>query len=433
MSQKLKLHVKAGSSRCSAVLLMLEAVQADFDLQIHSFQDTKKEEFRKLNPLARVPVLETSEGNLCFTNVIARFIGRKFNKLMGTNEREALEIEHWLEASRLDLLVPRADFIYQVFGFTEKGPKHHGREQFEANKAHFLEVAQVFEHRLKDRKFLVGDSLSAADILLIAVLEPVFRFVLGPKCREKIPNIKAFFEHHIKTKPFITVYGNFLFPEEAMCGNFSEHKKDEHKKDEKKKDEKKEEKKKDEKPKKEEKKEEKPKKEEHDDEEEAKPKEVKYEFPKTDFNLDAFKTLFVNEPDKKKAFEFLWKNLDLNALSIWKITYDKLPTECKKVIQTKNLMQGFMDRAELSRKHAFGSLGVYGDEPELDIYGVWLWKGVDILAPLKEHQQYDVFKYAKLDTTKEEDRKLVEDYWTNTDPEGLKVEGRTVQIMKFFK
>lgn len=40
---------------------------------------------------------------------------------------------------------------------------------------------------------------------------------------------------------------------------------------------------------------------------------------------------------------------------------------------------------EKMRKHTLGVLGVYGDEPELDIMGVFVWRGVDIIEPMNEH------------------------------------------------
>jgi len=30
------------------------------------------------------------------------------------------------------------------------------------------------------------------------------------------------------------------------------------------------------------------------------------------------------------------------------------------------------------RKYSIGTMGIYGDEPTLDIKGVWLWRGTGI-------------------------------------------------------
>ena len=44
---------------------------------------------------------------------------------------------------------------------------------------------------------------------------------------------------------------------------------------------------------------------------------------------------------------------------------------------------------------------------------MWLWRGTEIPEEMKEHQSYESYKFTKLDHNKEEDRKLLEDYWTH--------------------
>jgi len=55
---------------------------------------------------------------------------------------------------------------------------------------------------------------------------------------------------------------------------------------------------------------------------------------------------------------------------------------------------------------------VYGDEPNLDIKGLWLWRGTEIPFEIKDHVSYEYHVFTKLDVSKEEDRKVVEEYWT---------------------
>jgi elongation factor 1-gamma len=84
------------------------------------------------------------------------------------------------------------------------------------------------------------------------------------------------------------------------------------------------------------------------------------------------------------------------------------------------------------RKHALGVIGVYGDEPNLEIKGVFIFRGIEIPEPMaKEHPQFEFFSTRKLDVTKEEDRKLAEEYF-DTKEEGT-VEGLTVQTYKLYK
>ena len=46
---------------------------------------------------------------------------------------------------------------------------------------------------------------------------------------------------------------------------------------------------------------------------------------------------------------------------------------------TNNMKRGFLQRMDPHfRKWAFGVHGVYGEEPDLQIRGAWLWRGLEI-------------------------------------------------------
>ena len=35
---------------------------------------------------------------------------------------------------------------------------------------------------------------------------------------------------------------------------------------------------------------------------------------------------------------------------------------------------------------------MYGSEPELEVYGVMMWRGNGIIEPMNEHPQFEYFK-----------------------------------------
>lgn len=88
------------------------------------------------------------------------------------------------------------------------------------------------------------------------------------------------------------------------------------------------------------------------------------------------------------------------------------------------------------RKHSMGVFGVYGEEPELEILGVFMWRGTDIIYPMQEHPQFEYYNRRKLDIKgSEADRKLVEEFYTKKEEEIIQVEGKEykVQTKKFYK
>ena len=79
---------------------------------------------------------------------------------------------------------------------------------------------------------------------------------------------------------------------------------------------------------------------------------------------------------KKMQFNFYGKILILKGkfiilrFSFWKIEYEKYTGEGEKLYMTRNLAAGFLQRLETFRKYSFGTWGVYGDEPNLEIRGI---------------------------------------------------------------
>lgn len=100
--------------------------------------------------------------------------------------------------------------------------------------------------------------------------------------------------------------------------------------------------------------------------------------PETPLVLDEWKKLYSNAPDLRGALEEFWKLFDKEGWSIWHCHYEKIEGECEKVYMTNNMLNGFLQRMEAMRKYSFGYLGIYGDEPDLEIVGVFFWRGLGV-------------------------------------------------------
>lgn len=89
---------------------------------------------------------------------------------------------------------------------------------------------------------------------------------------------------------------------------------------------------------------------------------------------------------------------------------------------TRNLAAGFIQRLETFRKYSFGTWGVYGDEPNLEIRGTYkeffnepilnstglfLWRGLEEPTEIKEHVSYEYHKFTKLEFNDAKTRDLV--------------------------
>jgi elongation factor 1-gamma len=146
-----------------------------------------------------------------------------------------------------------------------------------------------------------------------------------------------------------------------------------------------------------------------------------------------FKTLFVNATNKKDAMDFFWKNFDANGYSIYNVLYEKAEGEGVKLFLTSNLMNGFLQRLDHFRKYAFAVHGVYGEEGCYEIRGVWVWRGNGLPKEITDLDSFEYHKWIRLDASKEEDRKKVDEYWCGLDEDVDKVEGLTARTVKYFK
>jgi elongation factor 1-gamma len=114
------------------------------------------------------------------------------------------------------------------------------------------------------------------------------------------------------------------------------------------------------------------------------------------------------------------------------VKYLKGEGECEKLFLTNNLMNGLIQRLEHFRKYAFAVHGVYGEEPALEIRGVWVWRGVGIPAEIKELDSFDCYTWTKLDMNVEGDKKLLSEYWNGLEDDAI-VEGLRAREVKYFK
>jgi len=112
--------------------------------------------------------------------------------------------------------------------------------------------------------------------------------------------------------------------------------------------------------------------------------------------------------------------------------YQKLPSEGKILFKTNNSVGIFLQNLDPFRKYCFSAHGVYGEEGNYEIKGVWMWRGTEIPDEIKEHDSFPYMTVKKLDPTQENDRKFIESYWLNLN-EGDIVDGLPVVNVVYHK
>ncbi|KRX04442.1 Translation elongation factor EF1B, gamma chain, conserved [Pseudocohnilembus persalinus] len=410
-----KIYSWHGNPRGNMVRIAAEYAEVDYEFVNVQKSELKQEKFLNVHSLGKVPVVEGPEGKIFETGAILNFFARKVAKknLLGKTVFEQAQTQQWMN---LISDLPIFEVFPAIFFLEELNEAQ--KQQLAAGKKDLLGKLQHINDHLNLNTYLVGNQVTVADIVLACLLHPFFSTILDENYRKG---------HLALTRYYKTILGQpefrKFYPQAHMVKKdwFASVKGEEQKQEQKPKKEKQQ-------PKKEEKKVEK--------KEEAPPQKAKNpldELPPSPFNLFDFKTFIVNEKDKQKGVEEFWKQFDPQGYSIWHIKYDRYEGEGEKLYLTSNLKDSFLQRCDQLRKHAFGTFGVYGDEGNYEIEGVWVWRGQEIPQELKDLPMYDYYFWNKLDHTKSEDRALLEEFWTNMEEDKSKVKGMVARDVGYYK
>lgn len=137
------------------------------------------------------------------------------------------------------------------------------------------------------------------------------------------------------------------------------------------------------------------------------------ELPPTKFDLPTFKTYFVNLADKRgEGMKHFFENYDAEGYSLYYAKYEKYEGEGVVLYQTSNLMNGFLQRIDNFRRYTFSMMAIVGEEPNLDIESVWLFRGKGIPQEMLDHPQFEYYQKRELDVNNQADRDLITDFWS---------------------
>ncbi len=419
----------------------------NIDLPLESINLEEKEKRNSLvqrTPTTTFPFLETSNGNISQSTAIIYYLCQKYKQeLLGENPFEKGKIMQWIEFANCEILRCNKSIIYPIFGWSE-----FIKEDYDKNNNKLKEYLRLMDKNLEKNEFIVGNNLTLADIELFNSLRFLMMFHLPEALRKKlIPNLNKWFEKIMNTKEAIESYGrtvlckNMLKPFSGkICKKNLENINDNkvEKRDKEEKDSKDENKGKKNKKEKKDKKEKQGNKKDNEQKDNNKQDEIKKEkepyvpgllelprfniqeiennpldsLPESKFDLDKFKSDFINNSNKKGAMRNFWKAYDPEGYSLWYIEYNNAPNECVTLFRTCVIKGDILEQLKYFKKYCFGVLGAYGGNGDYKIKGCMLWRGNEIPQEIKNINCYDKMTFKKLDYNQKRDQQLVHDYWT---------------------
>merc|ERR1712141_253301 len=349
----------------------------------------------------KVPAFESGETCLCDDSAIAHYVGNAQTR-GGDRAHDVMCFAGFAENNLLPCV---AQWVWPTMGILAPN-KSHVSSAKENLKAAFSFLNGV----LANQTFMVGERITYADISCALTLRSAYENVLTPEWRGEFSHVNRWFMTVINQPGVKSVVGDVkLCVKEAQfdAKKFAEVS-GKGAKEPKKPKEKKEQPKKEKKEKKVVEKAPEPAKEE-------KPKDPWADCPKFTLDMDAWKRFFSNN-DEDKSIEHFWTLMTPEVkenYSLWYCDY-QYNDELNMDFMAANLVGGMFQRIEKLRKHAFASVVVGGVTRDLNITGLWFWRGNSLAFERSPDWMidYEVYNWEKLDWDAPETKEMVAKYWS---------------------
>ena len=179
-------------------------VQVDFAPNFEMGVSNKTPEFLKINPIGKVPVLETPDGPIFESNAIARYVTRLKgdNTLYGSSLIEYAHIEQWIDFSSLEI---DANIIKWYAPRVGRGPYLPPAE--EAAISALKRALGALNTHLASNTYLVGHSVTLADIIMTCNLYLGFANILVKCFTSEFPHVERYFWTLVNQPNFRKIIG----------------------------------------------------------------------------------------------------------------------------------------------------------------------------------------------------------------------------------
>ncbi|QDG74830.1 glutathione S-transferase family protein [Labrenzia sp. PHM005] len=186
----IKIHGRITSANVQPVIWCLEELGVDYErLDVGGpFGGTDTPEFRAMNPLGLVPVLEEDGQSIAEAATILRYLMRKFGN-HPADPMAAAQIERWADMSRQHIYVPLIPTIFlQKIRVTVEDRNNAAVAQAEAA---LKQAMAIFEANIKGPYF-GGEELNLVDFQIGGLLYRYFELDFD---RADLPGLKAYYDN----------------------------------------------------------------------------------------------------------------------------------------------------------------------------------------------------------------------------------------------
>lgn len=196
----LKILGRANSANVQKVLWACEEMGVPFEREDYggAFGKTKDKAYTDLNPNSVVPTIIDDGFVLWESNACTRYLAAKHGRgtLCPTDPQKYADADRWMDWQQTTVL----PFMTPIFwGLVRTAEADRDMAAIEAAIEKGNVVYAILDRRLEGRRFIMGDSLTMADI---PVAIQAYRFLTLVKDRPAMPSLEAWMENCRATKGF---------------------------------------------------------------------------------------------------------------------------------------------------------------------------------------------------------------------------------------
>jgi len=149
--------------------------------------DTETDEFGKLNPMRKVPVLVDNDKVIWESNTILRYLANSYGSgqwKVGDAYQRSL-FERWMDWSQSKF---EPEFVGVFWGYYRTPPDLHDMKAIKKSIKECVDCLAKLEKQLDGRKYLAGENLSLADICTGVFIYRLVEIDLDIKLPENVEN-----------------------------------------------------------------------------------------------------------------------------------------------------------------------------------------------------------------------------------------------------
>ena len=168
--------------------------------------EEKRSKLKTNNTTQTFPYLKTTQGTISESYAIIQYFADAYNQsLLGSNQWEQAQVDQWVDYAQLDLAKFSPDCIYPIFGFRE-----YNKENSDNAQKNLREALKNLNTHLQGKTYVVGQSVTLADLELFYVIKPYFELLFVDAIRKQTPNVLSWFNNLASNQHVVSAYGRVL-------------------------------------------------------------------------------------------------------------------------------------------------------------------------------------------------------------------------------